>query len=314
MSALAVQTENLTKTYKGKRGKEIHALGELNLEINAGTTFGFIGPNGAGKTTTIKILIGLIFPTRGKATVFGHPAALPVSRKNLGYLSEVASYSPHLEAEELLLAFGTLHGMSAVDSAKNAKELLDLVGLLPRQKSKLGEFSKGMLQRFGIAQALLHNPKLLILDEPTSGLDPIAQREILDVLTRLKNQGITIFFSSHRLVEVQGLCDQVGIVSLGNLIFNGTISQLEAKQQNVPYIIRFHLKSQASAPRFGGESPRQIDGTLHEVTVQQRNLNQALHEIQSQGIEITSIVPKRLPLEEVFIRMITEHQKGDTLS
>lgn len=227
----AIRTESLAKAYKGKKGKPLHALNPLHLDIQEGTTFGFIGPNGAGKTTLIKILIGLLFPTSGKAFLFDSPAADPAARRRIGYLSEVAAYSPTFEAMELLTAFGRLHGMSANECEKSAREMLALVGLSERAESRLGEYSKGMLQRFGIAAALLHGPSVLILDEPTSGLDPIAQREVLDILHRLKNRGMTIFFSSHRLSEVGGLCDTVGIVSLGDLIFQGTIAQLEAQHK-----------------------------------------------------------------------------------
>lgn len=310
----AIKTENLTKIYPGKNGKKIQALGQLNLDIKQGSTFGFIGPNGAGKTTAIKILIGLTFATSGKAYLFGKPSADPAARRSMGYLSEVAAYSPHLEAQELLSAFGAMCGLGRLEREKRTLELLDLVGLKERRKSRLGEFSKGMLQRFGIAQALLHKPSLLILDEPTSGLDPILQREVLDVLLRLKEQGITIFFSSHRLIEVEGLCDNVGIVSLGNLIFQGTLSQLEnQQQQTTPFIIRFQAKDGNVPAAILNKKTRPLGDNKHEVIAEQSSLNQALEYLHDSGLTITSILPQHPPLEDTFIDMIEKHQ-GKTVT
>lgn len=308
----AIQTESLTKIYRGKKGKKIPALLNLNLEIKEGETFGFIGPNGAGKTTAIKILTGLAFPTSGKAFLFGKAVSDCASRTSLGYLSEVVSYSPYFDAEELLFAFGTIHGLSRVECQKRSRELLELVGLWERRKSRVGEFSKGMLQRLGIAVALLPNPSLLILDEPTSGLDPVAQREVLAILQSLKGYGITIFFSSHRLVEVEGLCDSVGVISLGDCIFHGTLSDLERKDTQTPFLIRFH-----SAPAISGLGdavPRRLEENLYEVKVDRENLDRSIHRLHSQNAKIFSVVPQHSPLEDLFVRMIEEHRKGKTVS
>ncbi len=310
----AIQIQNLTKSYKGKKRQVIHALKKLNLEIKSGETFGFIGPNGAGKTTTIKILTGLLFPTGGTATLFGKSVLDPKARASIGYLSEVAAYSPYFEAEELLMAFGALDGIPRRETEKRSRELLELVGLLDRSRSRLGEFSKGMLQRFGIAQALLHNPSLLILDEPTSGLDPIAQREVLDILHRLKDQGITIFFSSHRLVEVEGLCDYVGIVSLGDLIFYGTLTQLETQEAHTPFSVRFKDTTSAKPESSPPLQSRVLEGDMHETIVEREMLDNALRDLQARGATIVSVAPKRSPLEDIFVRLVTRHQRGDAHS
>lgn len=287
MSGAAIQTDGLTKTYKNKK-KTLLALDHLSLEIKEGETFGFIGPNGAGKTTAIKILIGLTFATSGKASLFGESVLNSKARNAIGYLSEVAAYSPHFEAEELLCAFGAMQGLNKIDCGKRAEELLKLVGLFERRKSRLGEFSKGMLQRFGIAQALLHNPKLVILDEPTSGLDPIAQHDVLKLLHDLKAAGMTIFFSSHRLTEVEGLCDHVGIINKGGLIFHGTIPELEAKESTVPFNVRFKL----------GEG-------VQQETVECEALHRQLSKLISGGATILSVSPARSSLEEIFVKMVT---------
>lgn len=287
MSGLAIHTENLTKAYKNK-GKTVLALDSLSLEIKKGETFGFIGPNGAGKTSTIKILTGLTFATSGKAWLFERSVFDPKSHDGIGCLSEVAAYSPHFEAEELLDAFGAIQGLSAKKRREKSSELLKLVGLFDRRKSRLGEFSKGMLQRFGIAQALIHDPLLLILDEPTSGLDPIAQREVLTLLHDLKRRGITIFFSSHRLTEVEGLCDHVGIINKGKLIFHGTIPELEARESTVPFLVRY----------------KSADG-MNETTVEREALHKRISELVSNQAVILSVSPVRSSLEDIFIKMVS---------
>jgi len=302
----AINTEALTKTYRAKKGKTVAALHPLTLEVKAGETFGFIGPNGAGKTTAIKILTGLLFPTSGKAFLFDKSVLLASARKTIGYLSEVAAYSPLFEALELLNAFGTIQGIPRNICAQKSEELLKLVGLFERRKSRLGEFSKGMLQRFGIAQALLHEPRLLILDEPTSGLDPIAQREVLNLLHDLKGHGITIFFSSHRLTEVEGLCDHVGIVNRGNIIFQGTLTQLEAQKSLVPFLVRFKPSEKPYS------LSRALAEGLYETTVKRELLHQCLSDLIALGATVVSVSPQRSTLEEIFIHLITREQGGST--
>lgn len=309
----AIRTEKLTKSYKDKKKKFVSALKNLSLEIQSGETFGFIGPNGAGKTTAIKILTGLAFPTSGRAFLFDQPVYLPSSRRRMGYLSEVAAYSPYFDAEEILLATSAIHEIDRAKAAKKCADLLKLVGLDKRKNSRLGEFSKGMLQRLGIAQSLVNDPQLLILDEPTSGLDPIGQREMLTILHSLKKRGITIFFSSHRLAEVEGLCDHVAIINLGELIFQGTITQLEKQDVETPFLIRYKKVFQKGAVlNFPNIASRTLDENLFEITVEQKALDRSLHHLQEAGVTIMSVSPQRSPLEDIFIHMISQH-KGSSL-
>jgi ABC-2 type transport system ATP-binding protein len=311
----AIRVENLEKKYRGKKGKYISAINGINFEIEAGSIFGFVGPNGAGKTTTIKILCGLAFPTRGCAYLFDEPVSHPSARNTIGYLSEVSAYSPYFEAQELLVALGRLHGIPYRECKEKALQLLQRVGLYERRKSRLGEFSKGMLQRFGIAQALLHDPKILILDEPTSGLDPIAQRGVLNILHDLKGTGMTIFFSSHQLVEVEGLCDYVGIISRGDLIFNGTLSQLEAMETQTPFLVRYQEPNHKTLNlQVTTRSSRNLEGNIKEICIDRNFLDKALNEIHSAGGTVVAVLPQRFPLEEIFVRMITEHEGEASLS
>jgi ABC-2 type transport system ATP-binding protein len=309
----AIQTFDLTKIYKGKKKKTIQALKSLNLKVDQGTTFGFVGPNGAGKTTTIKILCGLGFQTGGQAVLMGKPSFLPEARKSIGYLSEVASYSPYFVADELLLAFGKLQGLSFVEAQEKSEKLLKSVGLYERKKSRLGEFSKGMLQRFGIAQALLHDPSILILDEPTSGLDPIGRQEVLQVLHDLKKTGLTLFFSSHQLIEVEGLCDYVGIIDLGDLIFRGTLAELEAQETESPFLIRFKPSDNRKIVfDFPLLFQRNLDNHVEEIGVERTLLDKTLNGIHSSGGEVVAVFPQKFPLEEIFVKMISKHGRTNS--
>lgn len=225
MDMPAILTENLKKTYPGSgRNSKVQALWDLNLRVARGEVYGFIGPNGAGKTTAIKLLMGLISPSGGAAFIFGEAAGSIRAKRQIGYLSELAYYYDFMEVGKLLHFYGSFYGISRLDREKRIGEILALVGLSGKKEAKLRELSKGMLQRFGIAQALISNPPLLVLDEPTSGLDPIGQKEIKDIIMRLKERGITIFFSSHKLTEVEHICDTIGIIHLGKMVASGPLS------------------------------------------------------------------------------------------
>lgn len=228
----AIYTENLCKTYKAGV-KTIKALDNLNLEVNAGDIFGFIGQNGAGKTTAIKIFTGLIYKDSGQAEVFDNPAGSIEAKRRIGFLPEVSYYYKFLEARDLLSFYASLQGLSGKKLTKRVDETLELVKLSDFKKLKLKEYSKGMLQKFGIAQSMVGDPEILILDELTSGLDPIAQHEVMDILKNLKTSGKTIFFSSHRLSEVESICDKVGILHKGKLIKHGNINDIFSKTETL---------------------------------------------------------------------------------
>jgi ABC-2 type transport system ATP-binding protein len=223
-----VITEGLTKVYKDFWGRpKVHALVGLDLALEAGEIFGLLGPNGSGKSTTIKLLLGLIFPTAGRATVLGERPGTPAVNQRIGYLPEESYLHRFLTGEETVDFYGRLFGLKRRERRRRTAELLDLVGLDRRARARpLREYSKGMSRRIGLAQALINDPDLLLLDEPTSGLDPIGTREIKDLVLHLKRQGKTILLSSHLLADVQDVCDRIGILARGELKELGRVRDL----------------------------------------------------------------------------------------
>ncbi|HLZ53287.1 MAG TPA: ABC transporter ATP-binding protein [Verrucomicrobiae bacterium] len=223
-----LRTENLSVEYRtrGLRQETRPALKELNLSVSAGEVFGFLGPNGAGKTTTINVLLGFIPPTRGAAYLFGIDVRQPIARQRIGYLPELTYYYKFLTAEELLRFYARIFGLPRVEADRRIDQLLKLVELNPVRKRLIKTYSKGMQQRVGIAQALINNPDLLILDEPTSGLDPLGRMKVREIIQRLKNEGKTVFFSSHELGEVETICDRVAIIHQGELKAVGGVDEV----------------------------------------------------------------------------------------
>jgi ABC-2 type transport system ATP-binding protein len=222
-----VETRRLTKVYRDFWGRQKkRALNALDLQINRGEIFGLLGPNGSGKTTTIKLLLGLLFPTDGDAFVFGEPAAQVKKNEGIGYLPEESYLYKFLNAEETLDFYGRLFNMSAADRHQRAEKLIDMVGLANDKKRILKEYSKGMRQRIGLAQALINDPQLIILDEPTSGLDPLGTRWMKDLILDLRSKGKTVIMCSHRLDDVQDVCDRIAILYDGELQELGEVSTL----------------------------------------------------------------------------------------
>src|SRR6516165_617225 len=222
-----VETRKLTKVYRDFWGRQKKtALRALNLEIRRGEIFGLLGPNGSGKTTTIKLLLGLLFPTEGQAFVFGEQAAQVRKNELIGYLPEESYLYKFLNAEETLDFYGRLFNMSATDRHQRAQKLIEMVGLANDKKRILKEYSKGMRQRIGLAQALINDPELVILDEPTSGLDPLGTRWMKDLILDLRRKGKTVIMCSHRLDDVQDVCDRIAILYDGELQELGEVSTL----------------------------------------------------------------------------------------
>src|SRR5215217_432088 len=224
----AVQTEHLTKIYKDFWGRDkVRALDDLNLTIERGEVFGLLGPNGSGKSTTIKLLLGLIFPTRGTAHVLGSPAGNTVINQRIGFLPEESYLYKFLNGEETLRFYGKLFKIPRKELNRRVPELLDVVGLDAKvRKRKLREYSKGMARRIGLAQALINNPDLILLDEPTTGLDPIGTREMKDLILSLKAQGKTVLLCSHLLADVQDVCDRITILFKGKMQTLGQVKDL----------------------------------------------------------------------------------------
>src|SRR4051794_12586452 len=228
----ALATYELTKDYAVGfwRKRPYRALDRLSLEVGAGEVFGFLGPNGAGKTTTLKLLMRLVFPTSGRAEILGKPAGDLDVRRRIGYLPEHPYFYDYLTAEELLSYFAGLFGMAGQDRKRRVNVLLDEVGIGAERRLQLRKFSKGMLQRVGIAQALLNEPELVILDEPMSGLDPLGRRDVRALILRLRDRGCTVFFSSHVLSDAEALCSRVAILAKGRLVTAGRLTEMLAFQ------------------------------------------------------------------------------------
>ncbi len=228
-----LKVENLRVEFRSRNFREPTkvALKRLNLEVQRGEVFGFIGPNGAGKTTTINVLLGFVNPTAGNAYLFGVNVREPIARQRIGYLPELTYYYKFLTVEELLRFYARIFGIPRRETDRRIDQLLRLVELEHVRHRPIKTYSKGMQQRVGLAQALINDPDLLILDEPTSGLDPIGRMKVREIIQRLKNEGKTVFFSSHELGEVETVCDRVGILNEGELRMVGRVSDLKAQFQ-----------------------------------------------------------------------------------
>ncbi len=226
----AISTDALTKSYAVGfwRPRPYRALDGLTLDVAPGEVFGFLGPNGAGKTTTLKLLMQLIYPTSGRAELLGRPAGDLDVRRRIGYLPENPFFYDHLTAEELLTYFAGLFGYAGPARRQRVGRLLDEVGIGAERRLALRRFSKGMLQRVGIAQALLNDPELVIFDEPMSGLDPLGRRDVRQLILRLRDQGVTVFFSSHVLSDAEAVCSRVAILARGRLVTSGRLDELAA--------------------------------------------------------------------------------------
>lgn len=226
--SVILKTEKLRVEYKSRELGQMTkvALNGLDLEVSAGEVFGFLGPNGAGKTTTMNVLLGFVQPTSGTASLFGIDVRQPIARRRIGYLPELTYYYKFLTAEELLRFYAKIFGLTRAETDKRIDESLKLVELDAARKRLIKTYSKGMQQRVGLAQALINNPDLLILDEPTSGLDPLGRMKVRSIIQRLKNEGKTVFFSSHEMGEVETICDRVAIISAGDLKAAGQVSEI----------------------------------------------------------------------------------------
>lgn len=279
---ILVETRNLTKVYRDFWGRQKkRALNSLNLQIHRGEIFGLLGPNGSGKTTTIKLLLGLLFPTGGEAFVFGEPAAQVRKNERIGYLPEESYLYRFLNAEETLDFYGRLFNLSADQRHKRAQALIEEVGLKEHRKRILKEYSKGMRQRIGLAQALINDPELVILDEPTSGLDPLATRWMKDKILQLRSLGKTILMCSHRLDDVQYVCDRIAILHEGELQELGKVSTLLEDANR--------LEMQASGVRLTEDLRRDLEKVL-----------------EKHGGKLEEIGHPTTTLEDLFLKIVAE--------
>ena len=308
----AIEIENLRKSYPVGfwRRKEKVGLHGLSLTVNEGEVFGCLGPNGAGKSTTLKLLNNLLWPTSGRAEVLGRPPGDVEARQKLGFLPENPSFYDQLTAEELLVYFAGLFGYSRADCLARAGRMLDLVGLGADRRRPLRQYSKGMVQRVGLAQALINDPELVILDEPMSGLDPIGRREVRDLILGLRDQGRTILFSSHILSDAELLCNRVGIIAKGRLVASGTVSELTsgAAGSGAPGwdVVGAGL-SDAVIDRLRSRVARVTriaDGRYSFELPTDARPEAFIAELAATGASLVSVMPLRTTLEDVFLRAL----------
>lgn len=273
----AVEVKNLVKDFKGPfRGKNVRAVNDVSLQIAPGEVYGLIGPNGSGKSTTMKAVLGLVAPTSGSCAIFGRNSTKVDSRSEVGFLPENPYFYKHLTGAETVRLYGRLCGMKGLELKHRVEEMLELVGLQDARDRRLKGFSKGMLQRIGLAQALVQDPHLVILDEPTAGVDPVGSREIRDLILELKGRGITVFLCSHLLEQVQEICDRVGIIHQGVLVNEGRLDDLISLEDKTELI---------------------LENATPELMEQIRTLVEVTH-----GADLVSEGRARTTLESLFLR------------
>ncbi|MEI7704443.1 MAG: ABC transporter ATP-binding protein [Deltaproteobacteria bacterium] len=302
MGKAILRTERLCKTFEvGVRRKRVQAVKDLDLQVHEGEIFGFVGPNGAGKTTTIKMLMGLIFPTSGKAFIYDAPIPSAEAKRRIGFLPENPSYYEFLSGAEALRFFGRLSGVEPADLAGRMTELLELVGLAGAADRQIRKYSKGMQQRLGIAQALVGDPSFVVLDEPMSGLDPIGRKEVRDLILELKRRGKTVLFSTHILPDVESLCDRVGVIIGGQLRDVGRIGELLS-----PRVNSVEMTVDGAVGETAEFLPGRVlarDGSRLTLSFpDEASAQQAARQLLDGGGTLVSLTPHRETLEDLFVR------------
>ena len=312
---LALETDGLTKDYLIGfwRPRPYRALDHLTLQVAEGEVFGFLGPNGAGKSTAIKLLMQLIFPTSGHARILGQPLGDLGVKRRLGFLSENPSFYDYLTAEELLDYFARLFGIAAHERKARVAAALDDVGLGKERRLRLRSYSKGMVQRVGIAQAILNRPDIVFFDEPMSGLDPLGRRDVRQLMLGLRDRGCTVFFSSHILSDAEALCSQVGIVAQGKLVAGGRLSELLAFEQKGWELV----VDRVSEPALAALRPRarQLTAIGHgrySVELPPEPPDALLRALTDAGAQVLSLNPVRDTLESYFVQHVAAAADRDT--
>ena len=304
----ALSTFELTKDYAIGfwRKRPYRVLDRLTLDVAAGEVFGFLGPNGAGKTTTLKLLMQLVFPTSGRAEILGRPLGDLEAKRRIGYLPENPYFYDYLTAEELLVYFAGLFGYSLTERRARASRLLDEVGIGRERRFQLRKFSKGMLQRVGIAQALVNDPELVILDEPMSGLDPLGRRDVRSLILKLRDRGTTVFFSSHVLSDAEALCSRVAILAKGRLVSTGRLTDIlafEAKGWELIVSGVDDVRIAAFGPRVLRSIP--IGPGRYQLELPADHPpERVLAELTAAGGQLVSLNPIRATLEDFFVEQV----------
>lgn len=300
--SLAIETKNLVKTYKAKGGKSVNVVDDLNLQVESGEIFGFLGPNGAGKTTTIKILLGIIYPTSGEAFVLDKEAGDMEVHQQISYLPEKPYYYEHMTGLEILTFYASLFG---IKDQQKCKDLLERVNLANDMNRPISQYSKGMQQRIGLAQSLLNDPKLLFLDEPTGGLDPIAHIEIRDLILQFRDEGKTVFISSHELSDVERICDRVAIINKGRVESQGRLEDLlvggriEISATGVPREVSDTLKLPDAIVSQSGDRLIVDMPDSHPT-------GEIIDAIRNSGGQVLSVIPRRKRLEDLFLETVKQ--------
>ncbi len=302
----AIQTEGLTKHYRGLfSSRTVRAVENISLEVQPQSVFGLLGPNGSGKTTFIKMLLSAVRPTAGRGSLFGRDCRQPAARRAVGYLPENHRFPTYNTGRQMLDFYAALSGMLRAERKQRAGELLERVGLTEWADVRIGKYSKGMLQRLGLAQALMHRPSLLMLDEPGDGVDPLGRRLIRDILDEARSQGATVFLNSHLLAEVELFCEEVAIIRRGELVLTGRLAELTrgsgyrltASRASDNLLNELRPKAASIAFRDG----------LCELQFSDREaVNQAIDLLRREGAQIEEIERRRSTLEDVFIRTVEE--------
>jgi ABC-2 type transport system ATP-binding protein len=300
----AIETSDLRKIYRSRwRRREVRAVDGISLRVARGATFGLLGPNGAGKTTFVKLLLSAVIPTGGTARVFGRDVHEPEARRPVGYLPENHRFPTYFTGTGMLDFYAALSGMEAADRKRRIPELLELVGLERWGAVRIGKYSKGMLQRLGLAQAIIHAPTLLILDEPSDGVDPMGRRHIREILGGLEEKGVTIFINSHLLAEVELFCSEVAIVHKGRVALSGRVKELIAGKgykltaAQVPEALETALRERAVA--VGAR-----DGVIDFQFATREHANEAIDLLRRENCAIESLSQTSSTLEDVFVRTI----------
>src|SRR6478735_4839208 len=306
----AIVVDKLTKTYRPTWPWQapVTVLSDVSFSVGFGEIFGFLGPNGAGKTTTMKIILGLVQATTGSVELLGAPWTNVQVHKRIGYLPESPYFYDYLTAEEFLMFYGGLAGLSQASVTRRIQELLDKVGLSEARTRPLRKFSKGMLQRIGLAQALIHDPELVILDEPMSGLDPVGRKDVRDIILSLRDQGKTVFFSTHIISDVEMICDRVGILAKGTMLAVGRIEDLVSRHatQSVEVVCEGVIASSIPLVKVAAIRVLQRGSRCWMSLPGQQKLEDVLAAIRQAGGKLVSVIPHKGTLEELFLEQTNQ--------
>jgi ABC-2 type transport system ATP-binding protein len=309
---IAIEAEALTKDYTVGfwRPRPYRALDGLSFQVEEGEVFGFLGPNGAGKSTTLKLLMGLVAPTSGRARILGEPVGNLAVRRQIGFLPENPYFYDYLTAEELLTYFAGLCGIRSADRKPRVARALDEVGIGAERRMKLRSFSKGMVQRVGVAQALVGDPRVVFFDEPMSGLDPLGRRDLRQLMLRLRDRGCTVFFSSHILSDAEALCSRVAIVAQGQLMAQGRLTEIVAFELRGWELVVADLR-ESLKPRLAGRvtTVTRLSDQRYTLELPPTETPAALiHELAAEGVSIVSLNPVRTTLEDYFVSLVGRAQ------